>query len=437
MARGRAARDLDRDRHPARVPGRGAHRQVARARQWRLRRSRRGERPRVRPRLRGDRAADDGRHRAHPGPRRGDGRGALDPRVDHHLPDADVHLRHRSARHADRRRRPGLRDRLDRAHPLPGRRDRRRDLGEGHSGGVRHEHPRLGHVERAARRRRPGHLSGRRRAGRIGDGVRQAHRCGGLARAGDPHRDGLQPAPDHRGGRRPAVDRLAPARAYVTRSRDRRGVLGRAVRGARQHDGGRRRPERLVPVRVGLLHRIDDDAARPRPPVGLGALEGRHQPRPAERHRGRRGDRSPRGDDHAARCRRLHLRHRQPRAGARAAGRHRRANLGGGGAHESQPLGIGLLRPARRPLLRLQRERRSDHRAVQPEGYVELDRTHLLNATSRSGYGGSRAGTRSRYRHGQSDRLVVWAHPAFANRHVVLRNDEEIVRVSLDEDDYR
>ena len=72
-----------------------------------------------------------------------------------------------------------------------------------------------------------------------------------------------------------------------------------------------------------------------------------------------------------------------------------------------------------------------------PEGYVELDRTHLLNPTSRSGYGGSRAGTRSRYRHGQSDRLVVWAHPAFANRHVVLRNDEEIIRVSLDEDDYR
>ena len=46
-------------------------------------------------------------------------------------------------------------------------------------------------------------------------------------------------------------------------------------------------------------------------------------------------------------------------------------------------------------------------------------------------------GTRSRFRHGQSDRLVVWAHPAFANRHVVLRNDEEIIRVSLDEDDYR
>ena len=71
-----------------------------------------------------------------------------------------------------------------------------------------------------------------------------------------------------------------------------------------------------------------------------------------------------------------------------------------------------------------------------PEGYVELDRTHLLNPTSRSGYGGSRAGSAGRFRHGQSDRLVVWAHPAFANRHIVLRNDEEIIRVSLDASDY-
>ena len=71
-----------------------------------------------------------------------------------------------------------------------------------------------------------------------------------------------------------------------------------------------------------------------------------------------------------------------------------------------------------------------------PDGYDELDRTHLIHPTSRSGYGGSRAGTRSRFRHGQSDRLVVWAHPAFANRHVLVRNDEEIIRVSLDASDY-
>ena len=71
-----------------------------------------------------------------------------------------------------------------------------------------------------------------------------------------------------------------------------------------------------------------------------------------------------------------------------------------------------------------------------PEGYDEIDRTRLLNPTSRTGYGPSRPGSRSRRRHGQSDRLVVWAHPAFANRHVVVRNDEEIIRVSLDETDY-
>ena len=35
-----------------------------------------------------------------------------------------------------------------------------------------------------------------------------------------------------------------------------------------------------------------------------------------------------------------------------------------------------------------------------PDGYVELDRTHLLNPTSRSGYGGSRPGSRGRARHG-------------------------------------
>ena len=71
-----------------------------------------------------------------------------------------------------------------------------------------------------------------------------------------------------------------------------------------------------------------------------------------------------------------------------------------------------------------------------PEGYVELDRTPVLNPTSRTGYGPTRPGSRARRRHGNSDRLVVWAHPAFANRHVVVRNDEEIVRVSLDRADY-
>ena len=71
-----------------------------------------------------------------------------------------------------------------------------------------------------------------------------------------------------------------------------------------------------------------------------------------------------------------------------------------------------------------------------PDGYVELDRTHLLEPTSQSGYGGSRVGTRRRATHGNSNRLVVWAHPAYANKHIIVRNDEEIVRYSLDEQDY-
>ena len=62
-----------------------------------------------------------------------------------------------------------------------------------------------------------------------------------------------------------------------------------------------------------------------------------------------------------------------------------------------------------------------------PEGYVELDRTLLLEPTSRAGYGPRRL----------FDRQVNWSHPAFANRHVVQRNDREVVRFSLDAADYR
>ena len=62
-----------------------------------------------------------------------------------------------------------------------------------------------------------------------------------------------------------------------------------------------------------------------------------------------------------------------------------------------------------------------------PEGYVELDRTMLLEPTSHAGYGPQR----------RFDRLVAWSHPAFANRHVVQRNDNEVVRYSLAAADYR
>ena len=61
-----------------------------------------------------------------------------------------------------------------------------------------------------------------------------------------------------------------------------------------------------------------------------------------------------------------------------------------------------------------------------PKGYVELDRTRLIEPTSRAGYGPRRF----------EDRAVNWTQPAYANRHLVTRNDEEIIRVSLAAADY-
>ena len=49
-----------------------------------------------------------------------------------------------------------------------------------------------------------------------------------------------------------------------------------------------------------------------------------------------------------------------------------------------------------------------------PAKYLEISRAHLVEATDR-----------------QPGRLVVWSHPAFANRAVIARNDKEIVRVDL------
>ena len=62
-----------------------------------------------------------------------------------------------------------------------------------------------------------------------------------------------------------------------------------------------------------------------------------------------------------------------------------------------------------------------------PEGYVELDRIKLIEATSSAGYGPRRF----------EDRPVNWTHPAYANRHIITRNDDEIIRVSLAAADYR
>ena len=53
-----------------------------------------------------------------------------------------------------------------------------------------------------------------------------------------------------------------------------------------------------------------------------------------------------------------------------------------------------------------------------PDGFQELDRTPLIKPTTRGG--------------GRRELGVVhWSHPAYANRHLIVRNDKEMVRYSL------
>ena len=49
-----------------------------------------------------------------------------------------------------------------------------------------------------------------------------------------------------------------------------------------------------------------------------------------------------------------------------------------------------------------------------PKGYEEIDRAHILEPTNH-----------------MAGRPVVWSHPAFANQSMYVRNDKEIVCVSL------
>ncbi|MCH7908041.1 MAG: PQQ-binding-like beta-propeller repeat protein [Candidatus Hydrogenedentes bacterium] len=54
-----------------------------------------------------------------------------------------------------------------------------------------------------------------------------------------------------------------------------------------------------------------------------------------------------------------------------------------------------------------------------PEGYQEIDRTHLIEPTNSEGYTSRGLGA------------VVWSQPAYANAHILARNDKELVRASL------
>ncbi len=55
---------------------------------------------------------------------------------------------------------------------------------------------------------------------------------------------------------------------------------------------------------------------------------------------------------------------------------------------------------------------------LSPSGYSEISRAKVIKPTSPQG-GRRELGA------------VVWSHPAFANRHMIVRNDEEVVRISL------
>ena len=61
-----------------------------------------------------------------------------------------------------------------------------------------------------------------------------------------------------------------------------------------------------------------------------------------------------------------------------------------------------------------------------PDGYIERGRIKLIEATGDSGFGPSR----------RFDRKVNWTHPAYANGHIIHRNDNEIIRASLAASDY-
>lgn len=57
-----------------------------------------------------------------------------------------------------------------------------------------------------------------------------------------------------------------------------------------------------------------------------------------------------------------------------------------------------------------------------PEGPIEIDRTKLIEPDTNSGFGPRRLFAST----------VNWVHPAYANRHIIIRNDHEILRASLE-----
>ena len=223
-------------------------------------------------------------------------------------------------------------------------------------------------------------------------------------------RAGLLPAGDGRDRRRPAADRLAPDCDRVARSGDGRRQLATTLPNQSRGDAVDAGLERLAAAGFFLLQRFD--AARAGEGQGCGAVEGQEQQR--DRYR-----RPAYGGQHAGDRRRLHLRHLQLRPVPVSEREDRRARLGDDGGDEGEgSLGVRIHRAQRRPVLHQQRSRRADHRELVREGYQEISRTSLIKPTTNPG---------NRRELG----VVNWTHPAYANRHVITRNDEEIVSMSL------
>jgi outer membrane protein assembly factor BamB len=59
---------------------------------------------------------------------------------------------------------------------------------------------------------------------------------------------------------------------------------------------------------------------------------------------------------------------------------------------------------------------------LSPQGYEEISRAKLIEPTNPH-----------HRRRGQP--FVAWSHPAYANKHIVVRNDNEIIRISLAKED--
>ena len=215
---------------------------------------------------------------------------------------------------------------------------------------------------------------------------------------------------------------VARGRDHVARSDDRRRLLGAAFRHRRRavdHDAG---AQRALPRGQPVLQRRDDAGSEPGPPGRAGAVAG------AQPRRAAGSDRHPARDHLDPDSRRRHpLRRRELRRAAGHRRRQRQTALAERPHERPGPWATAYFVRNRDRWFVTNDSGDLIIARFSPEGYEEIDRTQLLAPTTRT-----RGGATGRW----GDRAVLWAHPAFANRHVVARNDAEVVRLSLAAADY-